>query len=358
MNNLADYHIQQWLFHEADGKFEIDLAESGIQHHFVRDLKINPDVDLNYSKDQGQFRLREKLAELYNSTAEKILISHGSQEALYLLYRSLLVSGDHVIVTQPGWQQSWEIPKIVGCSVSFLKLKHEEDYEFNIKNLEMLIQKNTKALILNFPNNPTGRNLTVDQWEQVIQLSRKHNLWIINDEEYFIDYGNSIVHRYKKSVIVSGLSKVYGFPGLRIGWLVSNKEIVEKVTNYKRYVTVCNSSLCEDLAYQVLSNKDVYLARYFKMVQEGLDLLKSWIKPYDQLKLVEPSGTPYAYIRLPQHLDSNSFVTHLLEQERVLVMPAEVFEDRGAFRLTFGRDLKVLKEGLDRISRVLHVLER
>ena len=152
---------------------------------------------------------------------------------------------------------------------------------------------------------------------------------------------------------MSSLSKVYGFPGLRLGWLVGDEETVNRMVNLKRYTTVCNSSVCEYLALEVLSNRAHYIERFNRLCQEGLWVLRDWLQGQDRLTLIEPEGTPFAYLKYHGTDTSAEFCRRLLRQKGVLLMPAEVFEDRQAVRLTFGRHLDILQTGLDRIAQIL-----
>jgi aspartate/methionine/tyrosine aminotransferase len=354
MQKIAPYKIQQWLFTEAEGNFQIDLGESGIQYNCFHDLDLSENYGLNYSLDHGNLNLRSIIASLYQVKVDQVMITHGSQEALYLFYRSLLSQGDHVITFSPGWQQSWEVPEYIGANVTILPLKKESNYSVIIEDVKNAITDKTKLIILNSPHNPTGYKIENKIIEELIKLCKTKNIQIINDEEYLTNYGESIVNKSPYCSAVSSLSKVYGFPGLRLGWFVGGGDIVKDMVNYRRYTTVCNSYLCEQLAGQVLLEKAKYINTYQELVENGLLELKNWIKKHPQLNLIEPQGTPFAYIVFPDSIDTNKFSKHLMYTHKVLVMPAEVFEDQFAIRISFGRPLEILKPGLDRISKALN----
>jgi aspartate/methionine/tyrosine aminotransferase len=142
---------------------------------------------------------------------------------------------------------------------------------------------------------------------------------------------------------------LFGFPGLRIGWSVGPQDVIEAMLNLKRYTTVCNSPLCEKLALGVLARRDNYLHRYSRMRDAGLATIRAWAATH-RLAMVEPQGTPFAYLRLDLPIDSRTFAERLLARQRVLVMPAEVFADQQALRISFGRPHDILAEGLDRIA--------
>ncbi len=344
------YTIQKWLFDEAEGRFDIDLAESGIQYHHVNDLTIDYNYDLNYSLDRGKLELRKAIAEMYSVSEDNIAITNGAQEALYLFYRIFLSDKDHIITFTPGWQQSWEIPHITGAEVTKIRLRAEENYRLNIDTIKNSIKSNTKLIIFSNPNNPTGVLLSESELLELTQLCEKNNIFMVADEEYFTDYQNSLIKKVKHSCIVGSLSKVYGFPGLRLGWLISDQKNIEAVVNYKRYVSVSNSSLCEYLGIKILSNYKVHLTHYANLVSEGYNILRNWIADFPILDITQPEGTPFAYIKLSNNINSYQFCRSLLKNQKVLLMPAEVFEDEFAIRVSFGREKNILMPGLAKVA--------
>jgi len=352
-SQIRTYTIQQWLFEEAQGAFEIDLGESGIQHHYLRDLEPDPAFDLNYSQDRGNEELRARIGELYGAGPENIIITHGSQEALYLFYGCHVGPADHVLTFTPGWQQSWEVPVHLGAQVTKIALTQDSGYAIDWQAVSDNLRDNTRLLILCSPNNPLGTTLSESDWKQLEGLCAQRGIQALVDEEYRTDYGGSAFNRVS-GYAVSSLSKIYGFPGLRIGWLVGDKEAVDRMVNLKRYTSVCNSSLCEQLALQVLGeNRGHYLERFERLCHGGLTILREWVQAQPALSLIEPQGTPFAYLAYDGPGTSAEFCRRLLREQSVLLMPAEVFEDRQAVRLSFGREADVLRAGLDRIGSLL-----
>ncbi|WP_032112940.1 pyridoxal phosphate-dependent aminotransferase [Candidatus Paracaedibacter symbiosus] len=355
---LPNYKIQDWLFQEGEGRFEIDLAESGIQYHHIHNLNLRENYHLNYSSDCGDQKLRQIISGKYGRDPSHVILTNGSQEALYLFYRSLLNPGDHVITFSPGWQQSWEVPKSMGANVSVINLA-ENSYEISLAIIEPHITEKTKLIILNSPHNPIGKTLPKEILSDLKEFCFKRNIFILNDEEYLTNYSSSIVtgDQNNNTACVSSLSKVFGFPGLRLGWFVGPKELVNQMINYRRYVTVCNSHLSERLAEQVLSNFNEYIDSYENMTSAGLKILQDWTSNHPELRLISPQGTPFAYISFITKIGTKAFARKLLDEQKVLIMPAEVFNDENAFRVSFGRPANILKEGLGRISKVLASLK-
>jgi aspartate/methionine/tyrosine aminotransferase len=353
---IANYTIQEWLFNTAHGKYELDLAESGVQFQHFGDITFKPEWEMDYSQDKGNEALREEVIKMYggNITLDQCLISHGAQEALYLFYRSFLAAGDHIITTIPGWQQSWEVPKHIGCDTS-LHL-WQPGAAFDIEGLEALVQDNTKLLVINSPCNPTGSQLTNSEWLRLIEVAEKHDLWIINDEEYLLDFGDSIVHKYSKSLSVSSLSKVYGLPALRLGWAISRNDMIADMINYKRYTTVCNSLVCEYAGTEVIAQRQKHIARYQSIIDTALPILLEFAElAKDYMTLVPPQNTPFSWLNLTMEESSEAFVTRLLDEQKLLVMCAEVFGTTKGIRVTYARDPDILKAGLNRILAALGI---
>lgn len=357
---IANYTIQEWLFNKAQGKFKYDLGESGVQFQYVKDININNNWCLDYSLDRGNNELRQLVKSQYTKdvTSLNALITHGAQEALYIFYRTLLQSGDHVISTTPGWQQAWEVPRSMNCSVSLLKWTPGKS--FPVEQLETMVSNQTKLLVLNSPCNPTGAILSQKEWKQIITICKRNNIWILNDEEYLLDFSDSVINKYKLSLSVSSLSKIYGLPALRLGWAVSrNHELIEEMVNYKRYTTVCNSFILEKIAIEVLLEKEIHIKRFHDYIKSGRPLLDSFSKlAHSYLELVEPNMTPYAWFNTKNSINSADLASQLLEKHQLLVMPAEVFGSSNGIRLTFARDTKMLRDCLNMILETLGVVER
>ena len=355
---IAEYTIQRWLFDTAAGQYDIDLGESGVQFQSLGDVPTDPGWALDYSQDRGLEQTRRAVAATYGPGTDpaRVIVTHGAQEALYLFYRSFLSPGDHVVTTTPGWQQAWSVPEHIGCEVS--TLAWEPGAPFDLEQLAAALRPATRLLILNSPGNPSGRSVDPRTWDGIVALARERGLWIVNDEEYLLDFGASVVHRYERAVSVSSLSKVYGLPALRLGWAVAPPQVIEPMVNYKRYTTVSNSLVSERIAAAVLGDRDRQLARYRELIAGGRPLLDDFARDHaGRVELVAPDGTPFAWFRLLTGESSQSLATRLLTGHGVLVMPAEVFGAARGLRISYARPPAVLAEGLARIGRALAATE-
>lgn len=346
---MQTYRIQDWVFRDAIGKYDIDLGDSNAPCLTLSDFNHLPDITLDYGSDCGSLKLRERIAAVYRRLPSEIGIAHGSQEALYLLYQTLLNPGDHIIACSPGWQQSWEAPRARGCEVSIVP--YRENFDFDVDAIAKAIRSNTRALIINTPCNPTGRSMCKAVRVLLLDLVEKHNLYLIADEEYLVHLDQSFAHEDFRAISVSSLSKVYGAPGLRIGWICASEQIINKAMAYKHLTTISNSPLCEAIGMNILDRREFHLAKYKQLLYDGLKELRIWVIQHAEfVELIDPEDTPFAWIKWKGGISSLNFCRKVLDQTRVLLMPAEVFGEKKGIRITFARDIAQLRQGLSLIA--------
>ncbi|QFI37024.1 pyridoxal phosphate-dependent aminotransferase [Moritella marina ATCC 15381] len=342
--------IQDWVFKEAYGKYSLDLGDSNAPCLRISDFNLNDyDAPLEYGRNVGTLNLTNLVAQLYQRSPNEVGISHGSQEAMYLLYRTILTTGDHVITFSPGWEQAWEVPNLIGCRVT--KLEYNDDYSFNIEKIIQEITPFTKLIVINSPCNPTGKILSEFQKKQLIELVEARGILLLVDEEYLTNLSNSLVNNSLNVISVSSLSKVYGAPGLRIGWMCGSESIITKAMSYKHHTTISNSILCEEIAISILKNRKNYMEKYNKLLSDGYEILKTWGESHkNKIRIIEPQGTPFAWIEFINNTDSLMISRKLLNEKAILVMPAEVFGKCNGIRLTFARKPSELYQGLRGLS--------
>ncbi|MFE3475593.1 pyridoxal phosphate-dependent aminotransferase [Streptomyces bacillaris] len=347
----GEYPMQKWVFEDAAGRFDIDLGDSNMIPGRLDQLSVPPGLELDYGHDRGIGALRDRVADLYGGDCASVLITQGAQQALYLVYASLLSPGAQVIVYRPGWQQSWDITADLGCRVDCAP--YRDDLTFDVEAAAALAGPGLRLIVANSPCNPTGRRIADSDLKGLLALAERHDAYLLLDEEYALDLRDSPAVGSDRVISVSSLSKVYGFPGLRVGWLYGPPEVVEGCARRKFLSTIANSVLCETLACDVLDHRDRYLRRYTEITRQGLDLVREFAHlNTDAVELVEPEDTPFAWLRLTTGERPLALCRRVLDAG-VLLMPGETLGAFDGFRICFARDPGAVAEGLRRLGPLL-----
>jgi aspartate/methionine/tyrosine aminotransferase len=346
---LAMYPMRRWVFEDSLGRYDIDLGDSHVKCGSLDQLSDAGGLELGYGVDRGSARLAELIAGCYGGTADHVLVTHGAQEALYLLYSTLLRPGDRVIAFRPGWQQAWDVPARFGCEVELLDLT--DDFNLDLDRLAAAGGDRLRLITVNTPSNPTGRRLRPHEFDALVALAERSGAYLVLDEEYVLDLSGSRALSGDRVISVSSVSKVYGFPGLRVGWMYGPLDVIKDCVEYKHFTSISNSVLCETLAVDVLSRREQYAREYQRLTEGGLGILTEWAAAHpEQVRLVTPEGTPFAWLHLRTGESSLSFARRVLGHG-VLVMPAETFGTTHGLRLSFAREPAQLLDGLSRVSQ-------
>jgi len=210
---------------------------------------------LGYTETWGAPDLRQAISETYDTMkAENILCFAGAEEGVYAAMRVLLKSDDHAIVVVPNYQAAETLPLDI-CDVSGVGLDPKNNWHLDLDEIRQAIRTNTKLISVCFPNNPTGHIIPKDDYEQLIQICRDHDIYLFSDEVYRgveLDESKRIrqaADAYEKGLSLNVMSKAYGLPGLRIGWIASkDTELLGEIEKYKHYLSICNSAPSERLA--------------------------------------------------------------------------------------------------------------
>lgn len=298
------------------------------------DLDLWNHLSLGYTEVRGSPALREEISRLYKHISpEDLLVFAGAEEGIYCLFQSLLKPGDHVIVPTPCYQSLLDLPRALGASATEIPLRPEKNWDLDLNLLEHAIQPNTKMLILNYPHNPSGAILSKAKFTQVIELARKHNLYLFCDEVYRLmelDPQNRLptaADAYEKGISLGVMSKAFGLAGLRIGWLASrDRTLLRQAELHKHYTSICNSAPSEHLSLIALKAKDTILKRNREIQLQNYELLLSFFNRHkDLFHLVPPQGGTICY---PQYLggDGVAFVEKMREKFGILLMPDTLFD--------------------------------
>ncbi|MFN8672819.1 MAG: pyridoxal phosphate-dependent aminotransferase [Candidatus Sericytochromatia bacterium] len=359
---ITNFNLEKWYV-EYEFSSKYNFSASGIKQNTLNDLNIdiNKNLILTYSQAYGNQELREKIAKNYNISSEEVLITNGAIEALFLIQIILSDTNKKIITINPTYPALYQIFKDTNCDVYNWNLNFEEKFRPNFEELEKLILL-TKAeiLIINFPNNPTGINLTKNELEKLLKIAEKYNLFIISDEVYsdLALEKNTIYKYYKNSVSINSFSKAYGLAGIRIGYMLSNKEIIEKCTNLRHYTTLCNNLLGESIALDVLNNKKAIFKNNFDLINKNKSIILEQLNTLKEkgiIDYVEPDCGVMLFCKL-NNSESEAFCREFEKNESILLLPANKYHNdfKHFIRIGFGIETDKLLYCLERFISFLH----
>ncbi|KAF2837027.1 PLP-dependent transferase [Patellaria atrata CBS 101060] len=389
MVKIKPFAIEQWMDKYQPG-CNFDLGETCCSSISVQELiDLSEDKSgniiqlakrLDYGEIRGSDTLRGNLARLYSSKVaiplpkENVLITPGAISANYLLLYTLTGPEDHVICHYPTYQQLYEVPKSLGAEVDLWKAKEESDWILDVEELKMLIKPNTKLIIINNPNNPTGAVLKKSFLQQIVDIATEHDIYILADEVYRplfhgitpmdAEFPPSILSMgYKKAIATGSMSKAYSMAGLRVGWIASrDHDIIDQCAHARDYTTISVGQLNDQVAAFALSQSTVHnlLARNLQIAKTNKDLLEKFIIKHDDIcEWVKPVAGTTAFVKFHRDgipVDSTAFCKTLLEKFGVLFAPGdECFgkEFKGYIRIGYCCATESLKGGLDKAKLFL-----
>ncbi len=347
---------------------EYNLTESGFHPYKLKELLSNnqllelQDLQLGYGQTNGSIELRETIAKLYkNTNLNNILLTNGSAEANFVAMWSLLEPDDEIVLMLPNYMQIWGIAKSFGVDVKPINLKQNLDWGMDIEELRNIVSKKTKMIALCNPNNPTGSTLTLDQMNDITEIASEVGAWIYVDEIYRgaeLD-GKAIpsfIGMYDKVIVTGGLSKAYGLPGLRIGWLVGPEIEIEKAWAYHDYTSISTGLISQKIANWVLQpeKRPELLNRNRSMLKENVQVMEEWIKKHqDKLSFVPPKAGGMAFIQYNFNINSTELTKRLKNEKSTLIVAGDCFGMDNYLRIGLGSEKEYLLAGLKRIEEII-----
>jgi aspartate/methionine/tyrosine aminotransferase len=356
MRNFAlETYFSKWEFSARHHMTASDTQSLSIRE--LLELAGEPidslvDLHLGYTETWGAPSLREAIAKTYdNISADNLVCFAGAEEGVYAAMRVLLQSGDHAIVVVPNYQAAETLPLDI-CEVSGVQLDPANNWHLDLDDIRNAIRPNTKLISVCFPNNPTGAIIDDDDYVELIEICRTHGLYLFSDEVYRlleldetkrIDQAADV---YEKALSLNVMSKAYGMPGLRIGWIATqDREVLNKLEQYKHYLSICNSAPSERLAEIALSVREKLLEKNRRLMADNIKKLDAFFADYpDLFEWHHPDGGCIAFPRFTGYDSVDKFCSDLVEQSGVLLLPASVYRSElmqaptDRFRIGFGRD--------------------
>ncbi|KAF1933901.1 PLP-dependent transferase [Didymella exigua CBS 183.55] len=387
MVKITNFAVESWMdAYEHHCKYNVaETCCASVSIDQLRELSddkkteiLKTDRLLTYGAIRGAEDLRTNLARLYSAkvatplSPNNILTTPGAIQANYLAAYALVGEGDHVICQYPTYQSLYSVPQSLGAEVDLWKAQPEKNWIPDLQELKAMIKPNTKLIVINNPNNPTGAVLGKSFLERLVEIAEEKDITILGDEVYRPifhsispidkDFPPSLLSMGYKNVIVTGsMSKAYSLAGIRVGWVASrNSDIIEKIASARHYTTISVSGLDEQVAAYALSPATVHglLARNIQLAKTNLALLEKFmIKNEDECEWVKPVAGTTAFIKFHREgkpVDSVDFCKKLLEKTGVLLVPgSQSFgeEFKGYVRVGFVNQTDIIQKGLEEASK-------
>jgi len=375
---IEPFALERWLTaHELH--VEYDIAESGILPLTIHDLlSWSPaaerdsilerllDLRLGYAEATGTLELRTLLAQTYERCGpDNILVTTGAIEANFLLFNVLLKPGDHVVAPYPAYQQLYSVPRALGCDVSLWQVRDDGGFHFDLDDLAGLIRPNTRLIVINSPHNPTGAMLTPDELERVHELARSVGAMVLSDEAYRwleVPGGSEspppMADLGPAGISVGTMSKPFGLPGLRIGWMAAPAEIVAACWSLRDYVSLSPGKLNDALAVLAFRHRDQIVQRNQEIIAQNLAQASRWIAEHAGiLSWSPPRGGLLALVRTHLDMPSLDLANKLADEYSVMLAPGSVFGFEHHLRIGIGQEPSVFHAGLERASACLADLQ-
>lgn len=346
------------------------LAQSDCESLSIDDLlALEPDPEkarhdflqtrLGYSPNDGNPALRRAVSGLYRHMAERdVLLFTGAQEGIFACMNVLLEPGDHVICQFPGYQSLYDLPRALGCTVDFWQLEaegQEGGWRLDLEALKKLIRPETRLVVINSPHNPTGFVLDARQTQELCALARQHGIWIFADEVYRGLGRNArpgeedrgceeiapwLCDVYERGISLGVMSKAYGLPGVRVGWLAcGDAGLMDGISRYKNYLSICGATPSESLACTALAHGPELLRRSRNIIQENLRVADAFFARYAAFFTYNrPQAGPIGFPLLHLIESSEEFCIRLASEAGVLLLPGSVYGLAAPYvRMGFGR---------------------
>jgi aspartate/methionine/tyrosine aminotransferase len=364
---LPDFRLETY-FSRWEFNARYHMTASDMETLSMRELLDMADDDareaweslrLGYTETFGRPSLRKAIAGTYERIDEDgILTFAGAEEGIFAAMQVLLSPGDHAIVITPNYQAAETIPLSIG-DVTGIALDPDNGWHLDIDAVEAAIRPTTKLISFNFPHNPTGKVIDRASLDRLVGIAREHDIHLFSDEVYrLLERDESIrlpqvADIYEKGLSLNVMSKAYGLPGLRIGWIATrDRSVLSAMERAKHYLSICNSGPSEVLAEIALGARERILQRNHRIIEANLELLNAFFEDHaDLFEWALPDGGCIGY---PRYLGSEGveeFCKSLVEESGVLLLPASVYSSSltpvptDRFRIGYGR--KKLQEGLD-----------
>src|SRR5438309_1122059 len=352
-----------------ENQVAFNLSESGVHPlrlgELVDDVAAREqllDESLRYTQSNGTIALRQTIASMYpGATPDHVQVTSGGSEANYVTTWNLVEPGDEVVLMVPNYMQTWGLARAFGGAVKQWPLAiggSPARWMVDCAGLEQLVSSRTKLIIICNPNNPTGARFEAADLDRIAAVAGRHGSWVLSDEIYRGAERDgretpSMWGRSDRVIVTSGLSKAYGLPGLRIGWIVGPPARMASLWSYHDYTTIAPGALSDALAQRALepARRERILSRTRSILNQNFPVIGEWLDGRgDLFSYAPPDAGAIVYVRYRIPVNSTELVTRLRTEKSVLIVPGDHFGMDGYLRIGFGEDIAYLRSALERIG--------
>ena len=351
---------------------DYDMSESGVRPLTLRELGAMGfglegflDQPLGYSQSNGTIELRERIAALYpGATIDHVEVTNGTSEANYIIALSQLEPGDAVAMQVPNYMQMWGVARGLGAEVKTFRLRTEARWEPDWDEFERAVTPKTRLLYLSNPNNPTGSVLAPEAMRRIADRCERTGTWLLADEVYLgaeVDGARtpSFWGLSDRVIVTSGLSKAYGIPGVRIGWMVGPRDLVAACWSQHDYITIGPNKMSDRIARVAVepANRERCYARTREILRHNLPIAREWARGFGgRLTWTEPVAGAIALMKYASDTPSLAIAERVRVRQNTLIVPGTHVGIEGHLRIWLGGAEPYLREGLRRIGAELTAL--
>jgi capreomycidine synthase len=366
MHNYPPALLEEWmrLYYFA---VDADIGSSGVLDYSMAEVRALAGIGVDEmdaivfhdSQTLGGDGVRRAVARRWaGGDASRVMATHGSTEAIFLVMNALLTPGDEVIVLDPVYPGLGDVVRGMGCHVREWTLHADDAWRPDLDALRALVTERTRMVVVNFPHNPTGATLTLDEQDALLEIVREAGAWLLWDGAFAdLTYDAAPlpdpVNRYGRAISLGTLSKGYGLPGLRVGWCLADPSVLDRMAKVRDYTTLHLSPLVELIAERVVDAADRVLAQKRAIARRNRDTVQAWMAEQEGLiGWTLPAGGVCGFPRL-EVPDVEAFCHQLAREHRVMLVPGTCFGTPGHARLGFGGPADTLELGLGRLAGAL-----
>lgn len=319
-------------------------------------LKTFEKKRIHYTQTNGVPMLRNLIAQERSVKEENVIITPGARFAVFSAMVSNLSIGDELIISEPAWPAYRDCANFIGVKVKAIRTNVEQKWDLDLDQLERLITSNTKMIVLNSPNNPTGKIIREREIDDILKLARKNDIFVLSDEVYsmysYIPYKSILDFGYDKSIMVSSFSKSHAMTGFRVGYAISSKDIIDRISKIQ---AIAITSVAEPMQYAAIAAMNSNVTTNMTLMKKRLDFIKSELENLP-CEFVNPDGGMYYFVRFNNSINVNKIIFNLLN-EGVAVAPGIGFGETyfDFIRISACQPTKLLNDGLKILKKITNV---